>query len=104
MRKNIFSLCLVFCMVLCTINYKTVTVNGSGSETENDIVFYLPHAANAGVSCVPLKSSFAFAMREKPDDKTIRLYESCVAVFVGASKTPENQVNMAEAIEYIAKQ
>ena len=26
MRKNIFSLCLVFCMVLCTINYKTVTV------------------------------------------------------------------------------
>ena len=26
MRKNIFSLCLVFCIVLCTINYKTVTV------------------------------------------------------------------------------
>ncbi|MCI6878918.1 MAG: peptidoglycan DD-metalloendopeptidase family protein [Solobacterium sp.] len=26
MRKNIFSLCLVFCMVLCTVNYKTVTV------------------------------------------------------------------------------
>ena len=41
MRKNIFSLCLVFCMVLCTINYKTVTVMAGDCDysdcDENDM-------------------------------------------------------------------
>ncbi len=77
----------------------------SGTETDNDIVFYLPNAASdTEVSCEPLKSSFSLAMREKPRNRTIRIYDETIAVFVGTGTKPEIKVNLAETIDYIAEQ
>ena len=75
------------------------------SYKENDIVMYLPKATEQEVTTAPWNSQFHAMMREKAQDRTIRLLDSAVKLTVNPDSSIDETlyISLAELLQEMVK-